>query len=240
MHHHARRQQPDVADPVGDEGPHRRLGRIRAILKESDQQRRGDAEEFPPGKQHVDAARQHHQIHAGAKQGQEQEEAGEAGLAMEILAGKGIDQGAEAGRKTDVGHRQTIGHQIDRGLVVAHGKPGSQMHRLRGKAPQRQHAQRGQPGQQTDRESRPDQPGRQPLRKVPPQQGRHPNGHQRCRRGSQLRDHQQRDRVVGGGERQSRLAKGCDIEQIHPDPPADFHPASTCAGGRLPRWPPYH
>ena len=137
MHHHAGRQQADVADPVGDEGPHRRLGRIRAILEKSDQQRRGNAEEFPPGKQHVDAACQHHQVHAGAKQSQQEKEAGEAGLAMEILAGKGIDQGAQTGREADVGHRQTIGHQIDRGLVVAHGKPGPQMHRLRGKAPQR-------------------------------------------------------------------------------------------------------
>ena len=53
---------------------------------------------------------------------------------MQILPGKGIDQCAQTRRETDVGHREPIGHQFDRGLVVAYGKPRAHVHNLCGKA----------------------------------------------------------------------------------------------------------
>ena len=103
-------------------------------MKKSDQERRGNPKEFPASKKHVDATGEHHEVHAGAKQSQEHEKPCEPRLAMQILPGKGIDQCAQTRRETDVGHREPIGHQFDRGLVVAYGKPRAHVHNLCGKA----------------------------------------------------------------------------------------------------------
>ena len=127
--------RPDVADPVGGEGPQRRPDRVGPLVEEADQQGRGDAEALPAGEQHVDAVGEHHEVHARAEQRQQDEEPGEARLAVEVLAGEGVHQPAQAGGEADVGHREGVGHEVDRGLVVADREPGADVDHLRREAP---------------------------------------------------------------------------------------------------------
>ena len=216
VHHHRRRQQTDITDAVGREGPHGRTDSVAAFEEEADEQRRRDAEQFPAGEQHVDAARQHHQIHAGSKDRQQQEEPGEPGLAMEILSREGIDQRAQTCREADVGHGKRIGHEFDVGLVVPHREPRPQVDDLRTKPPRRQRGEHEQSGNEPRGESAPHDSRRGPLRRRPAQQRGHTHEHQRGRRSGELADDQQRDDVVHGHRRP-------------PIPPAA---ASTRAGGR--------
>ena len=198
MHHHRRGEQTHVADSVGGERPHGRPHRVAAFEEESDQERRRDAEQFPAGEQHVDTACQHHQIHSGAKNGQQQEEPGEPRLAMEIFSREGVDQTAEAGRKADVGHGERIGHEFDRGFVMPHREPRPEVDDLRDKTPCRQHGEREQPGDEPGGEPAPDDQGCGPLRRRPAEQRGHAYECHRCRRGGKLADDEQRDDVVVG------------------------------------------
>ena len=95
MHHHGRSQEPHVADAVRRKRAECGLNCIGSLVKKSDQERRGNPEEFPASKKHVDATGEHHEVHAGAKQSQQHEKPCEPRLAMQILPGKGIDQCAQ-------------------------------------------------------------------------------------------------------------------------------------------------
>ena len=163
MHHDGRGEQPDVADPIGREGTHGRPHRVAAFEEESDQQRGRDAQQLPAGKQHVDTARQHHQIHAGAKHRQQQEESREPRLTMEIFSRKGVDQAAQAGREADVGHGERIGHEFDGGFVVSHREPRPQMDDLRNEAARDERGEREQAGDEADGKTGPDDAGRGPF-----------------------------------------------------------------------------
>jgi hypothetical protein len=82
---HAGEQQADVADAVGDEHADRGLDRAGAVVEEGDEQDGGHADELPADEQQLDAAGEDHQLHAGAEEQHEQEEADEPGLAVEVV-----------------------------------------------------------------------------------------------------------------------------------------------------------
>lgn len=90
--HHPGRQQAHVADPVGDEGPQRRVDRRAAFMKEADQERRGDADALPAREQDIDAAGEDEQVHPEPEQRQQDEESDEADLAVEVAAREGVDE----------------------------------------------------------------------------------------------------------------------------------------------------
>ena len=225
-------EQAHVAEPIGDEGPQRRADGVAALVEEPDEQRRRDAEKLPAGEEHVDAPCEHHQVHARAEEREQNEEPREAGLAMEILAGKGIHKPAEAGGETDVGHREAVGHEFDRGGMVPDGEERAEMHHLGREAAGGEGGEREQCREESSREAGADEAGGRALGQWPAEQGGQADGGERRSRGSQLpRDERgddvMQDRDGGLGHRWPSLATGRSI----------CGSRSIRARGRWPRWP---
>ena len=199
MNHHAGGEQADVTDPVGGKGPQRRLKGVGALVEEADQHRRGDAEKLPSREQNIDAAGEHHEVHPGAEQREEDEEPGETRLAVEVFPGKRIDQSAQPGGEADVGHRQPVSNEIDRGVVVPNRKPGAEVDLLGSEAAHREHRQGDKPREEGEREGAADEPGGGPLREGSIEQRRQADEDEGQGRGSELEDDQQRNEGMGRG-----------------------------------------
>ena len=227
----ARGKQPHVADPVGREGPQRRIDGVSSLVEESDQQRRRDPEKLPAREQHVDAAGEHHQVHPRPEEDEQDEEAGEAGLAMEVFAGEGVDERAEAGGKADVGHRQAVGHQFDRRGMMADGEQPAEVNHLSGEAPIGDHDERDEGRKEAGREGSGHDARGGPFRQGPPQQRGQADAHESRDGCDKLPDDERGDRI---GEKGRHVHEGTESLLAGPDAPA-----SSRAGGTLPRWPRY-
>ena len=228
--HDARPEQAHVADAVGDEGPQGGVDRVAPFVKEADEERRRDAEELPAREQDVDAAREHHQVHAGAEEGEQDEESREARLTVEVFPGEGVDQAAEAGGEADVGHREAVGDEVDGGGVVPDLEEPAEVHDLGRESAVGQHHQHREGGDEARRERRGDEPGRGPLGERPAEQRRQADGHEGRRRGDELPGDECRHGIGGEGVEDHR---GSASRR-----PAGT-PASRLAGGTLPRCPRY-
>ncbi len=192
-------------------------------MEEADEKHRRNPDELPSGEEHVDAAGQHHEVHAEPKENEEHEEPGEAGLTMEVFPGKGVDQQAETGREADVRHGESVGHEIDRGRMVPHGKPGAEVNDLGHESPPGEHGKHDHRGDEGDGKACPHQPGRGLLTKGTTEDQRDPDGDERQGRRSQLGHDEEGHQIVDQGG-------------IHRGAPVSA--AIVRAGGRWPRWPP--
>ena len=119
---------------------------------------------------------------------------------MEVFSGEGVDQCTQACGEADVGHRERIGHEFDRRLMMADRKPGAKVHHLRTEAAGRQHCQRDQRGKKGRNESASHQPRCRAFALRLSQQRRQAHDDQCGRRSRQLADDEQRDDVVIGHE----------------------------------------
>ena len=227
--HNAGHENADVANPIGGEGPECRPDRVAAFVEEADQQGRRDANTFPAREQDVDAVGEHHQVHPGAEEGEQDEESREARLPVEVLPGEGVHEPDQAARETDVGHREGVGHKMDRGLVMADGEPRHSVDDLRSEVAGREDRERRDGGQEAGGKTRPHQPRRGALVERAAEECRQADHRERRSGRRELDDHEARDQVVSG----------------HAAPPArrrssGGRAAITLAGGMCSRWPRYH
>src|SRR5258706_14868530 len=93
--------QAGVADPIREEYANRTSRGFRSLLEKRNQQRGGDANQFPSADQQIDGSGGEHQQRAERKQVQQHEEAMKTGLAMQIPLGKDSHESYQSDRQRD-------------------------------------------------------------------------------------------------------------------------------------------
>ena len=147
---------------------------------------------------------------------------------MEVAAREGVDERAQTGREADVGYREAVGHEFDRGGVVTHGEQRAEVHDLDRKAAGRPDGKAHERGEEGEPEARGDGSGCGPLGGRAAQERRQAEGQKRGRRGRDLGHDQAGREVVGRGQGEDHAASS-----------RGARPDRIKAGGRLPRAPAY-
>ena len=94
-------------------------------MKERDQQRRAQSDEFPSDEEHLDVAGQRNQQHACHKHREQDEVAVITGLAMQISIRKRRHNSRDTCRKRPERKREPIDKELDRDATVVRGRPGA-------------------------------------------------------------------------------------------------------------------
>ena len=123
-----RERQEHVADAGHHKGFHRRRAVLRIGVIEADQQIGAQAHAFPAEIHQQQVISEHQNHHAGDKQVGIGEEARVALFAAHVPGGEHMDQEADAGHHGQHGQRETVQHQVEADVEVAHRHPGPQRH----------------------------------------------------------------------------------------------------------------